>query len=322
MHEGMRTLGLREPELDLDLQSRARALGSASEEMSRDEGQRRSKKQEMGEEEDEVWVDEGGWEDGEEGVLVWEGGGVVAQEMEVAVEWREDEGVISSSDEEPLAEVSRRLSLSAARLSKKASKGRQSSTSTTVTPEVSPIKPRTRSPTSTAQRAASPPHSVTSPSESSDLEAPPPARRPAKMPDYTALPIADLQKQVAKFGFRSSKERSVLVDQLEKVWMAMHPQESVGKTKKKKAVTKKKQKEVPVEDEEEVASLGERLRAMVVGDQVMYMKVLRYEVSVETYSPVLRCAELTPSALTSPFCSKTSSLSPPLSPSSARNLSS
>lgn len=104
------------------------------------------------------------------------------------------------------------------------------------------------------------------------------------MPDYASLPIADLQKEVTRYGFRISKERSVLVDQLTQVWIATHPQKAVKKKAAvKKAVTKERKKKVVVEEgaevETEIESLGERLRTLLVGDEEMYLKILRYEVS-------------------------------------------
>lgn len=244
MEEGMRTLGLR----GLDALHQIRV-----------------------EEEGEVWVDEEE-EEGGEGMLVWEGGA-----ME---QWREEEGVISSSsDEEPLVEVvARRLSiggsLSASGKEKAARGGGES-------PAVSPTKCKAKAKVTAARRVS--PHSITSPSASEDDDDdnhPPP--RPPNMPDYSSLPIADLQKQVQKFGFRSSKERSVLVDQLEKVWLATHPQPKVVKVKPKGKKAARKKKEVAVEEQEEdevVESLGVKLRALVVGSEEMYLKVLRYEVS-------------------------------------------
>lgn len=243
-----------------------------------------------GREEEEIWIDE----EADEGVLVWEGGdGGAFEEME---RWRDDEGVISS-EEEPLAEVSRRLSASVKRTPRAGGGAAPSSTNTT--PDISPIKPpratKTKTKPKPATLAALPPprrrassHSVTSPSSSSSVDDDTPALPPG-MPDYSSLPIADLQKQVTRYGFRISKERSVLVDQLTQVWVATHPQTAgkkkvAGEKKKATATAKGRKKKAVVEQEEgeeeaEIESLGERLRTLLVGEEEMYLKILRYEVS-------------------------------------------
>ncbi|GAA6062339.1 hypothetical protein JCM10212_006589 [Sporobolomyces blumeae] len=45
---------------------------------------------------------------------------------------------------------------------------------------------------------------------------------PPSMPAYSALPLSTLQKEVGKYGFRPSSEKSVLVAQMKSVWKAMN----------------------------------------------------------------------------------------------------
>lgn len=208
---------------------------------------------------------------------MWEGGdGAVSEGMGA---WRDDEGVISS-DEEPLAEVSRRLSTIAKRKCRAGGASPSPTTTTTTTFEISPTK-TIALPHTPRRRTSS--HSVTSPSSSSDVDDTPAV--PPGMPDYATLPIADLQKQVTRYGFRVSKERSVLVDQLTQVWIATHHQAAVKKkVAVKKAPTRGRQKKAVVQkevsqEEAEIESLGERLRTMLVSEEEMYLKILRYEVS-------------------------------------------
>ncbi|GAA5973442.1 hypothetical protein JCM11641_006462 [Rhodosporidiobolus odoratus] len=83
------------------------------------------------------------------------------------------------------------------------------------------------------------------------------AKRKSKkeMPDYAAKTLPQLQKEVAKYGFRASKEKAVVVEQLERVWKALNPEvdlvaedEAVDTpVKAKKRVTKKAK--VPLTEE-------------------------------------------------------------------------
>lgn len=186
--------------------------------------------------------DEGG---GDEGVLVWEGGGGGEQDA-----WRGD--VASSGDEIEVVEV--RTTTTA---TKKIRKTPTSSAATTAT--ASATKPRSRS-KSTRLLSSSP--------SSSDADIPPP---PPNMPDYASQTVAALQREVVKFGFKVSKEKSVLVAQLAAVWDVMHP---IVPLVKSKATRKKK----VVIVQEETESVQERLRGLILGDDRLYMKVLRYEV--------------------------------------------
>ncbi|KAM0752880.1 hypothetical protein T439DRAFT_323489 [Meredithblackwellia eburnea MCA 4105] len=106
-----------------------------------------------------------------------------------------------------------------------------------------------------------------------------------EMPDWSTYAVPKLQAEVAKYGFRISKERSVLEDQLTKVWIAMHPppvalkEIETGGTSKKPRSRKKKvgagEEEMPEDVGETVA---ERLRKAIMEDsQNLYLKVLRYE---------------------------------------------
>ncbi|KAK4702112.1 hypothetical protein P7C70_g4110, partial [Phenoliferia sp. Uapishka_3] len=125
------------------------------------------------------------------------------------------------------------------------------------------------------------------PRASTSKTAPPkPTPTPAGMPDYSTFETAKLQTEVSKYGFRISKERSVLIEQLTQVWMAMHPPVPVAAPKatpkkpRAKAKAKSKKAAVGDEDDEDVGeeeTVGERLRKAILGNEELYLKVLRYE---------------------------------------------
>ncbi|KAL8276257.1 hypothetical protein RQP46_011331 [Phenoliferia psychrophenolica] len=102
------------------------------------------------------------------------------------------------------------------------------------------------------------------------------------MPDYTLLSTSDLQSQVSRYGFRLSKERSVLVDQLTQVWIAMHPPPPPPTSPKKSHAPAKKsrgKKLVPKssdEDREPEETVGESLRKLILDNEELYLKVLRF----------------------------------------------
>ncbi|GAA6016313.1 hypothetical protein JCM11491_006812 [Sporobolomyces phaffii] len=134
---------------------------------------------------------------------------------------------------------------------------------------------------------------------------------PPGMPAYSTLPLTTLQKEVQKYGYRPSKEKSVVVQQLKDVWKAINKdivnkwergelQEVVakkpsrGKSKRKEGeagseVPKKptrgrRRKRVAPEEsgEEEVEegetrTVGERLRELIVNERELYLRILRYE---------------------------------------------
>ncbi|GAA5890804.1 hypothetical protein JCM5296_003424 [Sporobolomyces johnsonii] len=190
-----------------------------------------------------------------------------------------------------------------------------SSDSDLLTPSTSAAKP-----TAVRRRRVASPSSPSS--SDSDLPAPSVPLSPAADPDppdmpaYAALSLAALRKEVAKYGFRPSKEKSVMVEQMRIIWKAMNPlpeavnplpeavnplpeaveggeeaeqEEGKARGRKKaktatktatKKVTKGKKKEVDEEEEAEEGdqqTTGERLRALIVADQALYVRVLRYE---------------------------------------------
>ena len=102
------------------------------------------------------------------------------------------------------------------------------------------------------------------------------------MPDYNSYTLAKLQTEVARYGFRVSKERSVLVDQLTQVWIAMHPAPPPPATPAKKPRAKARSKKlVPNssdDNQDAEETVGERLRKLIAANDELYLKVLRYEV--------------------------------------------
>ena len=231
------------------------------------------------------WMDEGEdqWEYGGAGVLV---GG--AREGE-----KGREGKVESSEEESLVNLLARTPTKSKRKNKK-----------TPSPEVAVSKP------SSSRRRISPSSPSASSASDSSLPAPPskPAKKrgdPPSMPTYSSLPLTTLQKEVQKYGFRPSKEKSVLVSQLKDVWRAMNKdkveawergEEVVKKTRKKKG---RRKRGVVVEEEVEeepgeTRTVGERLRELIVNDEELYCRILRYEVSLPLLSP-LRVTDYSPS---------------------------
>ena len=120
-------------------------------------------------------------------------------------------------------------------------------------------------------------------------------------PDYSSLSLAALQRKAATYGFRPSKERSVLERQLADVWRALHPagasetggaEAEVGAAGSSSSSpapkkTRGRKKKVAAADEDEVdgpaaqedgESVGEKLRRLVIADEGLYLRILRYEV--------------------------------------------
>lgn len=184
-----------------------------------------------------------------------------------------------SSDEEPLSSVVRRSSTGRARHHQPASTPTRSLYLDTDSPLPTPPGPRRR----TDQPAAS-----------STTHAP--RASPPAAPDYSSHSVAALQREVAKYGFRPSKERAVLERQLGDVWRALHcngapsaeageEEEVVEPEEKKKKTRGRKKKGVPPgedgeeqQEEEDTETVGEKLRRLVLADEALYLRVLRYEV--------------------------------------------
>ncbi|KDE04330.1 hypothetical protein MVLG_05210 [Microbotryum lychnidis-dioicae p1A1 Lamole] len=201
---------------------------------------------------------EGAWEDAiyNDGVMMWDG------REEIGTLAVSDDGS-SSSEEEPIAAVAKRSATKST--GRKVGRPRKASTPTSIS--------------SPSSSASSGPDEVTVYNSVN----PPPG-----CPDYSSQPLETLRRQVKGFGFRVSKEKSVLVDQLIKVWIAMHPPEPPTKSpkvKKPKAAaakkTKKKKKDKAADaSEEEVVderSLSAKMRESVLAHEAIYLKVLRYE---------------------------------------------
>ncbi|GJN92570.1 hypothetical protein Rhopal_005600-T1 [Rhodotorula paludigena] len=129
------------------------------------------------------------------------------------------------------------------------------------------------------------PSAVVQPTDTPDAEAP-----PAGAPDYAGMTVAALQREVAKYGFRASREKSVLVRQLHDVWRAMHPDGAAaagdadvsppkkrGRRKKKDAAAAAASADEGAQVEEEKETVGEKLRRLIVADEALYIRILRYE---------------------------------------------
>ncbi|GAA6007262.1 uncharacterized protein JCM10292_003961 [Rhodotorula paludigena] len=118
-----------------------------------------------------------------------------------------------------------------------------------------------------------------------DAEAP-----PAGAPDYAGMTVAALQREVAKYGFRASREKSVLVRQLYDVWRAMHPggastaagaetspPKKRGRRRKKDGAAAAASADESAQAEEDKETVGEKLRRLIVADEALYIRTLRYE---------------------------------------------
>lgn len=123
------------------------------------------------------------------------------------------------------------------------------------------------------------------------------------MPDFAALAVTTLQRKVRQYGFRASKEKDVLVAQLEQVWTAMHQGGGGGgdmeampamapKGGRKKPGGRGRGKALETADGESGddvpgaaaaaaepdETVGEKLRALIVAETSLYLRILRYEV--------------------------------------------
>lgn len=196
--------------------------------------------------------------------------------------------------------------------------------------------------------------SPSSPSASSDSDLDPPplstltkprSGDPPGMPAYSSLPLSTLHKEVQKYGYRPSKEKSVVVQQLKEVWKAINKdkvaawergelddtagsgKKTKGRKAKKKAAVEEDRVEVPktkgrrkrraiVADTEDVdeteegetRTVGERLRELIVNDEKLYLRILRYEVSLHSFS-AFPCVDAD-ALFRSPYILTSSSFSP------------
>ncbi|GAA5959734.1 hypothetical protein JCM3765_000083 [Sporobolomyces pararoseus] len=265
-------------------------------ELERDLGSGEPRRQGRAEVEGEIemeWIDEG--EDGLDlGGVMLVGG---AEEMR-----RGGEREVESSEEESLAQVVARTPVKSKSRKKKIK---------SPSPRIVTAK------TKTTRRRISP----SSPS-ASDSEPPPPSSSavakkrtgdPPGMPAYSSLPLSTLHKEVQKYGYRPSKEKSVVVQQLKDVWKAINKDkveawergelDEAGKkvrAKGKKKVVSEKQKDdessekatttkgrrkrrtivdesETEEAEGETRTVGERLRELIVNEEQLYLRILRYE---------------------------------------------
>ncbi|GAA6056730.1 hypothetical protein JCM3770_005869 [Rhodotorula araucariae] len=212
-------------------------------------------------------------DDGDSGVVL-RGGAEPGAESEAEAE---------SSDEEPLASVVRRTS-TPRRKRKSASPVSASRAKRVAPPRPSSDDSLPRPPPPARRRAPEPKPAPAAAGSTSD----------AAPPDYSALSLAALQREVAKYGFRPSKERSVLERQLGDVWRALHPTPSAAATDEaatppatphKKTRGRKKKGSAAPADEGERASdvdgdgetVGEKLRRLIIADEALYLRILRYE---------------------------------------------
>ncbi|GAA5948984.1 hypothetical protein JCM10213_003181 [Rhodosporidiobolus nylandii] len=169
-----------------------------------------------------------------------------------------------------------------------------------------PAKKRAPAAKPAAKTAAPPPADDTA--EDSD---------PAGMPAYATRTLAQLQKEVQRYGFRPSKEKSVMVEQLRAVWMAMNPsaststsvvaaraspakakakgkkrapaaaasaveeEDQLAKEPKAKPRARKKKAAAATSDAEpepeDTETAGEKLRKLILADVGLYCRILRYE---------------------------------------------
>lgn len=248
----------------------------------------------------------------------------VGREMEMEMEWSDDGedeldlgGVllvggaeesrrgsreVESSDEEPLRQVVARTPIKSQSRKKK---------NKSPSPRIVTTK------TKTTRRRISPSSPSASDSDLPPLSSSTVSKKrtgdPPGMPAYSSLPLSTLHKEVQKYGYRPSKEKSVVVQQLKDVWKAINKDkveawergevDEAGKKVrgkgKKKAVsereddgsktttaTKGRRKRRTIVDESETEevegetrTVGERLRELIVNDEQLYLRILRYEVS-------------------------------------------
>ncbi|GEM10649.1 proteophosphoglycan ppg4 [Rhodotorula toruloides] len=221
---------------------------------------------------------------------------------------------VASSEEEPLAKVVTATPRTTGRRKTPASLASNDklparlaaspSSSDEDSPEpTTPTKPCRRSPSIANTAAALPAKTATSMDASSP-----------GMPNYDEMTVAILQREVAKYGFRKAREKAVLVRQMQEIWKATHagtveyeasagetgaasPKKSKGKGKgaegaraapsraKTPTVGRRKKKDVIEGDEaldphvtdEEGVPLAEKIRQLIVADEQLYLRILRYE---------------------------------------------
>lgn len=116
---------------------------------------------------------------------------------------------------------------------------------------------------------------VSPPVPDSDATPEPPDPPAAPAPNYGNHSLGTLQAEVKHFGFKPSKSRSVMIEQLNEVWLALEARKKQPKKKKGTAKKKTAVEDAPVE---ELESIGERMRKLIIADDLIYGKVLRYEV--------------------------------------------
>jgi hypothetical protein len=129
------------------------------------------------------------------------------------------------------------------------------------------------------------------------------------------------QKAVAKYGFRKSKIKATMICQLEQCWVALNPPKAPAKPRKAPAKANKTtattvkaratspadsatSEEVPLADQDgakktkkkkekvvkpppmTVEQLYQVFQSMLIGDNEVYSRLLRYEVSLHRGYPV------------------------------------
>ncbi|EGU11525.1 Proteophosphoglycan ppg4 [Rhodotorula toruloides ATCC 204091] len=136
----------------------------------------------------------------------------------------------------------------------------------------------------------------------------------ADMPDYDKMTVATLQREVAKYGFRKAKEKAVLVRQMQEIWKATHadavggavpagetdaasPKKlkvngqgkkvvSTASSPAKTATKGRRRKKVDIDGDEvldpnatdeEGVPLAEKVRQLIMADEQLYLRILRYE---------------------------------------------
>lgn len=138
------------------------------------------------------------------------------------------------------------------------------------------------------------------------------------MPDWSAWTVAHLQGEVQRFGFKSSRSRGVLEEQMTQVWLAIErgKREKLADKERKKEEkrlaaeakkktptrkrrttqkTKKAEDEDAKEDEEQAATVDVlvRVRDLVRQDSALYERILLYEpVHLDTFIELCTRAEV------------------------------